>query len=321
MTDLLAMRTQLVFALGLSAAACSAAAPKAAPPPAPASGQPVERIVAFGDSFADDGNIFELNGIRPPARYPQGRFSTGTNFIDTMGQELAVPVVNFALGGAVTGEGRELRPPGLTPQVRAFLSGGGGPAFPPVSGRFEARDLVVISIGGNDARAYERRFGSSPSGEVAASAIAAAPADADASVANVAADLDRIEAAGARRVLLIGGDVGRLPEVKGGPLAPIGTAFSARYNQGVQALLPRYRARGVDVRWLCLERIARAVEANPAAYGLASAGACPAACTGNPALAARYLFHADGVHLTEAGYRIVGRAAVAAMRAPVQTGG
>jgi phospholipase/lecithinase/hemolysin len=313
-TDLLAMRIHSILALGVTAAACNAAAPTEAPS---ADRPVVERIVAFGDSYADDGNVFELHGARPPADYPQGRFSTGTNFVDAMGQELGVPIVNFALGGAVTGEGRGLSPPGLTPQVRAFLSGGGGPAFPHVSGRFEAGDLVVITIGGNDARAFERRFGGAPSRAAAARGIAAAPAAADDSVANVAADLDRIAAAGARQVVLIGGDVGRLPEVKGTPVAPIGSAFSARYNQGVQALLPRYRARGVNVRWLDLDRIADAVEADPAAFGLVSAEACPEACTGNPELAARYLFHADGVHLTEAGYRIVGRAAVRVVRAPV----
>jgi phospholipase/lecithinase/hemolysin len=310
------MRIGSIFAFGLAAAACNGAAPAGGPA---ADTPAIERIVAFGDSFADDGNLFELHGTRPPADYPQGRFSTGTNFVDTMGQELGVPIANFALGGAVTGEGRGLSPPGLTPQVRAFLGGGGGPAYPVVNGRLEPGDLVVISIGGNAARAVERRFGRAPSKEVAAREIAAAPAAADASVANLAADLDRIVAAGARQVVLIGGDVGRLPEVKGSAIAPIGSAFSARYNQGVQALLPRYRARGVDVRWLDLDRLAGAVEADPAAFGMVSAGACPDACTGNARLAARYLFHADGVHLTEAGYRIVGRAAVAALREPAVT--
>jgi phospholipase/lecithinase/hemolysin len=308
------MKAYLICALGFAATACGAAAPS----PALSAARPIERIVAFGDSFADDGNIFELHGTRPPAQYPRGRFSTGTNFVDTMAEELDVPVANFALGGAVTGEGRGLSPAGLTPQVRAFLSGGGGAAFPRVSGRFQAGDLVVISIGGNDARAYEKRLGWAPSREAIARAIAEAPAAADRSVSNVAADLERLTAAGARQVLLIGGDVGRLPEVRGSAIAPIGTAFSARFNAGVQALLPRYRSRGIDVRWLDLDRIEQAVRANPPAFGLASAGACPAACTGNEALARRYLFHADGVHLTEAGYRIVGRAAVNRVREAAQ---
>ena len=34
---------------------------------APAEAQRVTRIVAFGDSYADDGNLFELLGIPRPA--------------------------------------------------------------------------------------------------------------------------------------------------------------------------------------------------------------------------------------------------------------
>ena len=71
----------------------------------PAAGQQIDRIVAFGDSYADDGNFFELTGIPRPAVYPNGRFSDGTNFVDTMGQILGVPIDNFAIGGAFTGPG------------------------------------------------------------------------------------------------------------------------------------------------------------------------------------------------------------------------
>ena len=77
---------------------------------APASAQRVERIVAFGDSYADDGNFFELTGIARPAVYANGRFSNGTNFVDTMGQVLGVPIDNFAIGGAFTGNGHSIGP-------------------------------------------------------------------------------------------------------------------------------------------------------------------------------------------------------------------
>src|SRR3546814_14819065 len=70
---------------------------------APASAQSVDRSVAFGDSYADDGNLFELIGIDPPFVYPTGRFSGGTNFVDTMSTLLNAPVDNFAIGGAFTG--------------------------------------------------------------------------------------------------------------------------------------------------------------------------------------------------------------------------
>ena len=46
----------------------------------PGTAQHVDRIVAFGDSYADDGNLFEILGFNPaPQVYPTGRFSGVTN--------------------------------------------------------------------------------------------------------------------------------------------------------------------------------------------------------------------------------------------------
>jgi phospholipase/lecithinase/hemolysin len=289
----------------------------AAPAPAPSPAQPAkfERIVAFGDSFADNGNMFRLAGTVPPPIYPKGRFSDGTNFVDTMGDLLRVPVMNFALGGAVTGAGdSDFRPAGLDPQVRAFLDGGGPLGFPRTTGRLGAGDLVVFSIGGNDARAYRRRFGASPGEAQAAAAIAAAPAAAEASVANATRALDSLVAAGARHILFLGGDVGRLPEAKGTAMAPIGSAFSRRYNKGMRAALDRLKSKGVRAHYLDMDAIAARIEANPKAFGLVSAGACPRACLTDRRLAARYLFHMDRLHLSQAGYTILGRYAVEQLR-------
>ena len=60
--------------------------------PAPAFAQHIDRIVAFGDSYADDGNLFQIVGITPPIVYSTGRFSGGTNYIDTLSDILNVPV-------------------------------------------------------------------------------------------------------------------------------------------------------------------------------------------------------------------------------------
>ena len=79
---------------------------------APAAAQNVDRIVAFGDSYADTG-IARTTIINDPLAdpffkglltqlYPTGRFSGGTNYIDTLANILDVPVANFAVGGALT---------------------------------------------------------------------------------------------------------------------------------------------------------------------------------------------------------------------------
>jgi outer membrane lipase/esterase len=306
------------FSKSLCAAAVSLAALAAAA--TPASAQRVNRIVAFGDSYADDGNLFQLLGIPRPAVYANGRFSNGTNFVDTMSQLLNVPVDNFAIGGAFTGNGNINGPgiPGFVTEWQSFLAGGGPAAFPRVSGTFAPNDLVVVSIGGNDARAYERSLGLNPSAAQIAGLIAGVPAQAAQRVTEATAGLNALVGAGARNITFLAGDVGRLPEVAGLPVAAVGTAYATAFNSGMQAPLASLANQGVIVNYLDLNLIGDRVTQNLAAFGLQSAGACPIACvTTNPELLDRFLFYVDQVHLTSAGFAIVGRYAVRQLEAPL----
>lgn len=296
---------------------CTAALTAASVVASPASAQRVDRIVAFGDSYADDGNLFELLGIPRPPIYPNGRFSNGTNFVDTMSQLLGVPVDNFAIGGAVTGAGNASTP-GFATEWQSFLAGGGPAAFPRVSGTFDAGDLLVLSIGGNDARAYERSLGLNPSAAQISTLIAGAPAQAQISVTQATTGLSALVNAGVQNITFLAGDVGRLPEVQGLPIATVGTAFSTAFNQGMQASLANFANQGVIVNYLDLNLIGDRVEQNLAAFGLTSAGACPIACvTTDPSLLSQYLFYVDQLHLTSAGFAIIGRYAVAQLEAPL----
>ncbi len=302
---------------GLLCAALSMAALAAA---TPASAQRVSRIVAFGDSYADDGNLFELLGIPRPIIYGNGRFSDGTNFVDTMALLLGRPVDNFAIGGAFTGNGNINGPgiPGFVTEWQSYLAGGGPAAFPRVSGTFGPNDLVVVSIGGNDARAYERSLGLNPSAAQIAGLIAGVPAQAAQRVTEATAGLNALVNAGARNITFLAGDVGRLPEVAGLPVAAVGSAYATAFNGGMQAPLAALASQGVIVNYLDLNLIGDRVQANLAAFGLDSAGACPIACvTTNPELLGRYLFYVDQVHLTSAGFAIVGRYAVRQLEAPL----
>ncbi|PSJ42870.1 autotransporter domain-containing protein [Allosphingosinicella deserti] len=305
-------RSRFAFPCAAAAAALLCAAPAAA--------QTVDRIVAFGDSYADDGNFFELTNIPRPAIYPNGRFSNGTNFVDTMGQLLSVPIDNFAIGGAFANNGNinGAAFPGFVTEYQSFLAGGGPAAFPRVSGRLDANDLVVVSIGGNDARAYERSLGPAPTAAQVQGLIAGAPAQAQLRVGETMTGINALVNAGARNITFLAGDVGRLPEVAGSPIAPIGTAYANAFNSGIQTRLAETAANGVIVDYLDLSQVGSAVERNPAAFGLISAGACPVACvTTDPSLLDKYLFYVDQLHLTSAGFAIVGRYAVRQLEAPL----
>src|ERR1700681_858399 len=77
-------------------------------------------IQAFGDSYADTGNLFKIIG--PSPAYPTGRFSGGTNFVDTTSLLLGIPQNNFAIGGAKTGTTNTGAPgiPGCTQEWQGF---------------------------------------------------------------------------------------------------------------------------------------------------------------------------------------------------------
>jgi len=277
---------------------------------APASAQRVDRIVAFGDSYADDGNFFELVGIAPPAPFSTGRFSGGTNYIDTLGQLLDAPIDNFAIGGALTDNTNTQGPPlGFVTEWNSFLAGGGPAAFPRVSGTFDENDLLAVSIGGNDARFYQQTGGT----------LAGAPAAATASAAFATAGLDALVGAGARNISFLAGDTSLLPEISGDTSAQaIRSAYSTTFNAAVQSTLAGYAADGVIVHYLDGTLVLNQVAADLDAYGLTGL-ACPAlpniSCIADPNQ--KFLFYFDQLHLTSAGFEIVGQYIATQLEAPL----
>lgn len=285
-----------------------------------AQAQRVERIVALGDSYVDDGNVFELSGTPVPPIYPLGRFSNGTNFVDTLQQLLGVPVLNYGIGGAVA-RAQNTPIPQLQAfdlQILSFLSGGGPAAFPRSSGSFDEDDLLVVNIGANDARAYQFSLGTNPTAAQIALLQAGVPAQAQLAAGDAVRNLNLLVGAGVRNMTVLGGDVGLLPEVRGQAVAAVGSAYSTTFNSLVRQSLAGYADQGIIVNYLDLTTLFGVVENNLAAFGLDSAGACPATCvTTNPELLDRYLVYVDQLHLTERGYEIVGQYAARQLEAPL----
>lgn len=299
------MKTSRLFALSLLAASALTATPAAA--------QRVDRVVAFGDSYADDGNLFQIIGGPLPAPYSTGRFSGGTNYIDTLGTLLNAPIDNFAIGGALTDNSNTNSPflPGFVTEWNAFLAGGGG-IFPTVSGTFDENDLLAVSIGGNDARFYQQNGGT----------VAGAPAAATASAAFATAGLNALVNAGAQNISFLAGDTSLLPEVALLPnpalAASIRTAYSTTFNDAMKTTLAGYAADGVMVHYLDGTIMLNQVAGNLDAYGLVGL-ACPAlpstSCIADPTQ--KYLFYYDQLHLTSAGFAIVGQYIATQLQAPL----
>src|ERR1700710_297937 len=208
-------------------------------------------IQAFGDSYADNGNLFRILGTPNPPQYPTGRFSGGTNFVDTTSALLGIPQNNFAIGGATTGPTNVVAPgiPGFTQEWQGFVASGK---------KIAPSDLVEISIGGNDARAYYQGGGT----------LAGVPAAATVSAAQAQAGINALVGAGARTIVFTTGDVGQLPEAAGNPAAPIGSAFSQSYNAQMQASVADIARSGVRVELVDIALLGNLIKANPGAYGI-----------------------------------------------------
>jgi outer membrane lipase/esterase len=283
----------------------------------PAAAQRIDRIIVFGDSYADIGNALRLAGVSPLSTgvYTTGRFSGGTNYVDTLSTLLGVPQYNFAIGGARTDNGNQtLGLPGFTFEVQEFLSGGGTLGFPAVNTTLDRSDLVAVSIGGNDARAYQQSSGT----------IAGAPAAAATAVTSFQQNFDLVMQHGTPTISFLAGDTGRLPEIAGNPAgAAVRTAYSTAFNSGVQNVLAGYATRGSVVHYLDLTKILDQVSANPAAYGITNGLVCPlfpanTTCALN---ASGYLFYGDALHLTSQGFAIVGQYVARQLAAPLTVQG
>jgi outer membrane lipase/esterase len=277
-----------------------------------AEAQRISRIIAFGDSYADTGNFFRLAGINPVVTqiYTTGRFSGGSNYVDTLSNLLQVQDFNFAIGGAHTDNLNQTPGvPGLTFEVQEFAAGGGTLGFPSVNTALTRSDLVAVSIGGNDARDYQLKGGT----------LAGAPAAAAVAVTNATNNLNVVMTHGTPTISFLAGDTGQLPEIAGNPAgAAIRTAFSTTYNTGMQNTLAGYARQGSIVHYLDLTTVLNDIKANPGGYGIQGL-VCPAipdpTCIANSS--APFLFYVDNLHLTSVGFAIVGKYVVVQLAAPL----
>ncbi len=262
-------------------------------------------IQAFGDSYADTGNLIRAIGpitIAGIDIYPTGRFSGGTNFVDTTSALLGIPQNNFAVGAARTASG-PIPNSGFVQQTQSFVASGK---------TISPSDLVEISIGGNDARAYYQGGGT----------LAGVPAAATVSATQAMTGINALVGVGARTIVFTVGDVGQLPEAFGNPNAPVGSAYSQSYNAQMQAALAAIARNGVRVEYIDNALLGNLIKANPAIYGISNVGACPfPACVGTTAAAKaiqdQYLFYIDGIHLTSHGFAIMGQYIVNRLDAPL----
>ncbi|MCA9509047.1 MAG: SGNH/GDSL hydrolase family protein [Myxococcales bacterium] len=85
-------------------------------------GGEIDRVVIFGDSLSDQGNLKNWLRVFPPEPYFAGRFSNGPNWVDYMQMVTGVAIQNWAVGGSLSSPHLDDEFDQLTFKESAYLS-------------------------------------------------------------------------------------------------------------------------------------------------------------------------------------------------------
>lgn len=290
------LRSAALAALTVAAAAAMASA---------ASAQSYSRLVVFGDSLSDNGNLYAISGQPTSPPYYQGRFSNGPVFTELLGfnagrYTAGAPVtgsVNYAFGGARTDS--SALPPGMRNQLLAYTSAGG---------TFGANDLVSILGGANNI------FQAVPAAAVSPNPTGAIKPVALAAATDINFIVNSVAAAGAGTIL-----VSNLPNLAltpqfnqgaGAPAAPLADYAGTQFNGALlDSLMVTAAANpGSNIILMDIYKIGATLSNNPGSFGLTNVRD---ACFNGVTVCASpgtYLYW-DSVHPTATGHQLLARLA------------
>lgn len=287
------LRGAAVAALTLAASAALATA---------ASAQSYGRLVVFGDSLSDNGNLYIATGrTQPPSPpYFQGRFSTGPVFTELLGFNAANytgPVngsINLAFGGARTDS--QALPLGMRNQLATYVQRGGV---------FGPNDLVSILGGANNIFQGLPAAGASgnPTGFITPVAQSAA--------ADINFIVNSVAGAGAGTILVTNlPKLSLTPQFRNTAAAPLADFAVGQFNGALLAQLNATAAArpGTNIIVMDLFKVGDTIAANPGAFGITNV---TDACFNGVTVCADSsgYFYFDGVHPTALGHRLLARLA------------
>lgn len=258
------------------------------------------RLVVFGDSISDNGNLFRATkGAFPPSPpYFQGRVSNGPVWVELLGFGALQPfgAVTGNVGNAFATARTDLStsPPGLRAQLQAYLGRGG---------RFGATDLVAVLGGGNNL------IQDLPAAAVQPNPGAAIVGSANAALNDVRALVAQLAASGAGTVLVSNlPDIGATPRFQASPGRPLVGAFVSTFNGGLLGQLQTVSAANANANVILMDlaRAEAAVKADPARFGFTNVtGQCLNMTTGAACSMPDTFFYWDDLHPSAAGHRLI----------------
>lgn len=267
-----------------------------------ASAQTYDRLVVFGDSLSDNGNLYlATGGSTPPSPpYGAGRFSNGPVFTERLGFDAANfmgPVtgsINYAFGGARTDS--QASPPGMRAQLGQYLQRGG---------TFGSNDLVSVLGGANNI------FQGLPAAGASANPTAAIAPVAQSAAADINFIVNGIAQAGAGTVLVTNlPKLSITPQFRGTPAAPLADYAVTTFNGALLTGLTATAAaqQGTNIILMDLFKVGDVVAANPSAFGVSNV---TQACFDGASLCSNPddYFYFDGVHPTAKGHAVIAQLA------------
>ncbi|QUJ66443.1 SGNH/GDSL hydrolase family protein [Photobacterium sp. GJ3] len=210
----------------------------------------LNKVVAFGDSLSDTGNLFNASQWVFPNRnsWFLGHFSNGFVWTEYLSESLNLPLYNWAVGGAA-GSNQYVALTGVTEQVTSYLE------YMQLAKNYNpANTLFTLEFGLNDFMNYDRSV---------------ADASADFSEA-----MKRLTASGANHILLMTlPDATRAPQFKYSSQAEIDKvqAKILAFNAFIQAEAKRYQDQGVNVVLFDAHKLFDQITSNPQSHGFANA--------------------------------------------------
>jgi len=265
-----------------------------------ASAQSYSRLVVFGDSLSDNGNLYLATGGSTPASppYGAGRFSNGPVFTERLGFNAANflgPVtgsINYAFGGARTDS--QAQPLGMRLQLAQYQQRGG---------TFGANDLVSVLGGANNIFQGLPAAGAStnPTGAITPVALSAA--------ADINFIVNGIAQAGAGTVLVTNlPKLSITPQFRGTPAAPLADFAVTTFNGALLTGLNTTAAArpGTNIILMDLFKVGDVIASNPGAFGVSNV---TQPCFNGVTVCSNpdSYFYFDGVHPTAKGHEVIAR--------------
>lgn len=284
-----------------------------------ASAQTYDRVISFGDSLSDSGNLYAVTGgTQPPAPYNR-RFTNDKVWVEylvgTMNGYTTTGAltgnVNFAFGGARTDT--QANPPGTAVQLQAYQARGG---------TFGARDVVTMWAGANNLFQGLPVAATNPSTATGVMGSLATSAAGD-----IASQVNTIAGAGAGTVLVLNlPDLNNTPQFKGTTAQDLAGFSGSSFNSALGTALKTVAANRptTNIVQVDINTAFKLIIANPSAFGLSdvtsSCVATTACVTGGASVQNNYLFW-DGVHPTAAGHKLVAAVATQYLYTPTLSEG